>query len=377
MVVVSQAFLRFITKINLFTYNDFYAIIRYNLTRLNYMMFIDLKYVNAIANRLRNFKQKNDYLWNFSCPICGDSSSNKLKARAFIYKSNGDLFVKCHNCGYVNNLGNLIKHIDSYLYKEYVFEKYKSSVHNTSTTVEPTVETLPQEPKELCDDILDPLVCIAELPPTHPAVKYVEKRKIPKASWARLYFAPRFKKYVNGVYNEARFPEPIQFEHPRMIIPFFTNDGKVFAMQGRAYGDETPKYLTIKVDESREKIYGLDTLNYAKPIYVVEGPIDSLFLPNCIAVSGASFDTPTIRSLKSNCTLVMDNEPRNKDIVKQLKKYIDAEYSVCMLPDNLDAKDINDLILLGYTSEEVINLINTNTFKGMEAKLKFASWRKC
>jgi transcription elongation factor Elf1 len=330
-----------------------------------------------IANRLRNFKQKNDYLWNFSCPICGDSSTNKTKARAFIYKSNGDLFVKCHNCGYVNNLGNLIKHLDSYLYKEYVFEKYKSNVlHITPTTEPTTVETPPVE-VELSDDLLDPLVCIAELPPTHPAVKYVEKRKIPKSAWGRLYFAPKFKAYVNWSTGKKTFPEPIQFEHPRMIIPFYNNHGKVFAYQGRAYGDETPKYLTVKIDDVQEKIYGLDIVNYAKPIYVVEGPIDSLFLPNAIAVSGASFDTPIIRSLKANCTLVMDNEPRNKDIVKQLKKYIDSDYKVCMFPDSVDAKDINDLILLGYTSDEIINLINTNTFTGIEAKLKFATWRKC
>jgi DNA primase len=163
-----------------------------------------------------------------------------------------------------------------------------------------------------------------------------------------------------------------------MIIPYFTPAGKCFAYQGRAYGDEDPKYFTIKVDETEEKIYGLDRIDYGKRIFVVEGPIDSLFLPNAIAVSGSSFDTPTIRKLLANATIVMDNEPRNKEIVKQLEKYIESGYSVCMFPDTVKQKDINEMVLEGGLSpDEIIELLNTHTYTGMEAKLKFINWRKC
>ena len=209
---------------------------------------------------------------------------------------------------------------------------------------------------------------------SHPAVKYLIKRQIPKQYWSKLYFAPKFKAFVNSV--EPKFQEPIVDDHPRMIIPYFNKHGKCFAFQGRAYGDEQPKYYTIKVGEDVEKIYGLDRVDYGKRIYVVEGPIDSLFLPNAVAVSGSSFDTPTIRQLLTNATIVMDNEPRNKDIVKQLAKYIDLGYNVVMYPDFVQEKDINDMILAGRTQQEILDLINTNTFSGMEAKLKFADWRK-
>jgi DNA primase len=174
-----------------------------------------------------------------------------------------------------------------------------------------------------------------------------------------------------------KFVEPIVDEHPRMIIPYFTPHGKCFAFQARAYGKEEPKYYTIKVDETEEKIYGLDRVDYGRRIYVVEGPIDSLFLPNAIAVSGSSFDTPTIRRLLANATIVMDNEPRNKEIVKQLDKYIESGYSVCMFPDTVQQKDINEMIKDGgMTPDEVIELINTNTYTGMDAKLNFVNWRK-
>jgi len=342
------------------------------------MLYIDTKYAQILGSRLRNFKQTKDYTWNFSCPVCGDSAKNKLKARGYIYRAKADLFVKCHNCGYGTNLGNLIKYVDSKLYDEYVLERYKSGAtryndhkHIADTSV--IVETPKEELLE--DDILSGLSRIDKLPLTHPAVKYVIDRKIPKDKWSRLYFAPKFKEFTNSV--TAKFQEPIQDEHPRMIIPFFTPAGKCFAFQARAYGKEEPKYYTIKVDETQEKIYGLDTVDYGRRIYVVEGPIDSLFIPNAIAVSGASFDTPTIRQLLANATIIMDNEPRSKDIVKLLDKNIKAGYSVCMLPEHITQKDINELVLhSGMTIDEIVETINTNTFSGIEATLRFSTWKK-
>jgi transcription elongation factor Elf1 len=341
------------------------------------MLYIDNKYAQILGTRLRNFKQKKEYLWNFSCPVCGDSTSNKLKARGYIYRTQQDLFVKCHNCGYGTNLGNLIKRVDSILYDEYVLERYKAGAtrYNDHKEVEPILEAASNI---LEDDILRSLTRLdklAILKPEHPAIKYLTKRKIPRDKWYLLYFAPKFKEFTNSV--SPKFVEPIVDEHPRMIIPYFTNAGKCFAFQARAYGDEQPKYYTIKVDETQEKIYGLDRVDYSKRIYVVEGPIDSLFLSNSIAVSGSSFDTPTIRALLVNATLVMDNEPRNKEIVKQLEKYIDVGYSVCMFPEHISQKDINDMVLHGDISpDEIKEIINTNTFTGIEAKLKFGAWNK-
>jgi len=340
------------------------------------MLYIDSKYAGYLGSRLRNFKQKNDYVWNFSCPVCGDSATKKTRARGFIYRQKSDLFVKCHNCGYGSNLGNLIKRIDPVLYDEYVLERYKAGAtrYNAHKDVTSVFPETPSVKVELLDDILSPLSRIDLLRETHPAVKYVIDRKIPREKWHLLYFAPKFKKFTNSV--TPKFEEPIEGEHPRMIIPYFNEHGKCYAYQARAYGNETPKYYTIKLDEEQEKIYGLDRVNYSKRIYVVEGPIDSLFLPNAIAVSGSSFDTPTTRKLLTNATLVMDNEPRNKEIVKQLGKYIDAGFTVCMFPDYVEEKDINDMIKAGKTTDQIVDLINKNTFTGMEAKLKFSTWRK-
>ncbi len=340
------------------------------------MLYIDAKYASILGTQLRNFRTVKPYLWNFSCPVCGDSTTKKTKARGYLFQLKTELVYKCHNCGLSCNFGNLLKRVNSSLYDEYVLERYKENAskytdHKDVGKFVPETKTVAVEWE---DEILSSLKRLDKLDREHPAVKYLIKRQIPEKFWSKLYFAPKFKAFVNSV--EPKFQEPIVDEHPRMIIPYFNKHGKCFAFQGRAYGDEQPKYYTIKVGENVEKIYGLDRVDYAKRIYVVEGPIDSLFLPNAIAVSGASFDTPTIRQLLTNATIVMDNEPRNKDIVKQMSKYIDSGFSVVMYPDNVQEKDINDMILAGRKPEEVLDLINTNTFSGMEAKLKFADWRK-
>jgi hypothetical protein len=267
------------------------------------------------------------------------------------------------------------------LYDEYVLERYKSGMmtryndHKDITEVDERFADT--APTVLLEDAAIGLKRIDQLKETHPAVKYVMKRKIPSDKWHLLYFAPKFLKWVNKQIPDKFSEKALENDHPRLVFPFFNPAGKMFAFGGRAFGNEEPKYITIKLDEDADKIYGLDRVDYSKRIYVVEGQVDSLFLPNSLAVAGASFDVPVVQRIKPNCTVVMDNEPRNKDIVRQLAKYIEKGYNVCMFPDTLQEKDINDMVLAGKSVDEIMNIINTNSFQGMEAQLKFATWRKC
>lgn len=346
------------------------------------MLYVDVKYASMLSPYLRNFKQKKDYLWNYSCPVCGDSHKNKLRARGFIYRQKNDLFVKCHNCGYGTNIGNFLKFVNQNLYDEYVLERYKSGVmtryndHKDINEVDQRfADTAPTLLLE--DDALSKIKRVDKLNETHPAVKYVISRKIPSDKWHLIYFAPKFMKWINTLMPNKFDEKALAADHPRLVFPFFTTDGKMFACAGRAFGKEDPKYYTIKFDDDADKIYGMDRVDYSRRIFVVEGQVDSLFLPNAVAVAGASFDTPFVQKIKTNCIVVMDNEPRNKDIVRQLAKYIQKGYTVCMFPDTIQEKDINEMILAGKSVDEIINIINTNSFQGMEAQLKFATWRKC
>lgn len=331
-----------------------------------------------LSPRLRNFKQKGEYLWNFSCPVCGDSTKNKLKARGYIYKVKMGLFVKCHNCGYSTNLGNLIKFLDSNLYREYVLENYKEggAPRSAHKAAEDCIPDTFFASEMVTDAILDPLRRLDTLGENHPAVKYALDRQIPDKYLSLLYVAPQFKKYVNSLIPNKY--KSVEDDHPRLVIPYFNRHGKCFAFQGRAFGDEQPKYYSIKLDDREDKIYGLERVNFGKRIYITEGPLDSLFLPNALAVSGSSFNTPTVQALKTNATIVYDNEPRSKELTKLISNTIDLGFSVCLWPETVQQKDINEMVKDGgMTPEEIVSIIDTNTFTGAAARLRFATWRKC
>jgi transcription elongation factor Elf1 len=338
------------------------------------MLHIDHKYISQLSTRLRNFKQQSDYTFNFSCPFCGDSKKNKLKARGYIFQKKTDLFYKCHNCGVSTNVGNLIKHVDSYLYEQYVVERYQSGAnkHNSHKNIS-YPDTKPVF-TELKDEILEGLRRIDTLPPEHPARMYVESRLIPKDYFELLYYCPKWKRYVNSV--KYTYTSEEDNEHPRLVIPFFNDHGKVYAFQGRAFGNEEPRYMTVKLDDKMERIYGLERVDFGKKVYAVEGPIDSLFLPNSIAVAGSSFDSSYLRGLVSKLVVVFDNEPRNKDLCKQIAKCIDKGYVVSLIPET-GYKDINDLIKAGWTQDKIVNLIDENTVSGLEAIVKYNQWKKC
>ena len=330
--------------------------------------YIDLKYINLLSTRLERFARKHDYLYNFRCPHCGDSQKSKSKARAYFYRVKNDMFFKCHNCGFGQNLANFIKFIDPKLHDEFILERYKGSAPATPT---PNFDFKPPKFKEV--NIIEELKTIADLNDTHPAKKYIIKRKIPEKFFSSLYFEPNFMKLVNKVKPDTF--KNYKGEHPRLIIPFYDTTGELFAFQGRAFGNEQPKYLTIKLDESKQKIFGLERVNFQQPIKIVEGPIDSLFLKNCLAAGGADLKLPNTQS--DNVTYVFDNEPRNKEIVKRMYKAIDDGYNVVVWPSDIQLKDVNDIIISGLSIDEVNKIISNNTFKNLEAITKVNNWKRC
>ena len=326
--------------------------------------YIDVKYVNIISPLLQQFKKKGDFLWNFRCPYCGDSQKSRTKARGFVYRKKNDLFYKCHNCGVGTTLGKLIEHLDSKSYKDYIMERYKSGVK----TVNKEPEFKFDEPVFRSKDVCSTLNSLEELQDDHPARKIIDRRNLPISSYKDLFLCPEFYKFTNNLIPN-KFPS-LDGDHPRLLIPFRDEEGEVFAYQGRAFGNEQPKYLTIKLQE-RDKIFGLDRIDKREEVLVVEGPLDSLFLDNCIAVAGA--DVP---NLDCDFTVVFDNEPRNKELLKQVEKAINRGHKICLWPEGMEYKDINDMILGGYTKEEIHDLIKHNTYQGTTATLWFTKWRK-
>jgi len=309
-----------------------------------------------LSPRLDKFKKVRDNLFNFRCPYCGDSQKSRSKARGYFYRKKNDYFYRCHNCGKGTTFGKVLEYLDVTLYKEYIMERYKGDAPKTE---QPEFKFEAPKFKKI-DPKLGNLIPINKLNGWHPARQFVESRQLPEEFYSDLYLCPKF-------FEWSKIQS--QQEHPRLVIPFRDESGEVFAAQGRAFGKEIPKYLTIKFQD-KPKIFGLDRVDFAKRYYVVEGPLDSMFLNNCLAVAGADF-----RYLPpGDTTIVLDNEPRSIEIIKQMERLIHQEHELVIWPDSITQKDINDMVLAGQ--QDIKTTIDNNTFSGLEATMKLTAWKR-
>lgn len=347
------------------------------------MHWLDTKYVGMLSFRLRNFKRKGNDQWNFSCPFCGDSKTNKHKARGFIFERKGKLRYYCHNCNVPGiDVPRLVNHLDPMMYDEYLKEKLMADPppKREKTDVELFADKM-KPPVFMKSSPLKHLKKISLFQPSSAVKVWVDARKIPPESHYRLYFCKEFKHWVNEHCIPGKFEEEsLTHDSPRLIIPFLDKEGNLFGFQGRSFAKNAVlRYITIILDESKPKLFGLDKIDEKLPhIYVVEGPLDSLFIPNCIASCGSDLTTNLsyITKDKSKFIIIYDNEPRNEEIVKKIGKTIDQGFSVCIWPDSVVEKDINDMVLAGKTRKKVLDTINECVYTGLNAKLRFNEWKK-
>jgi hypothetical protein len=277
------------------------------------------------------------------------------------------MFFKCHNCGQGQSLANFIKHIDPKMYEQYLLERYKKSA---PATPKPEFEFEPVKFEDTT--ILDKLKKISDLEEDHPARLYCVNRKIPEKFFDILYLTDKFMTLVNQVKPNAY---KITKDHPRLIIPFYDTTGKFFAFQGRAFGKEQPKYLTVKLDEKKQKVYGLERVSFQRPIFITEGPLDSLFIDNCLAAAGADLILKN-KIPNEQVTYIFDNEPRNKEIVNRIYKVIEQNYNVVIWPDDIQLKDVNDIIKSGVSINQLKEIISNNTYSKLSAMTKLNYWKK-
>ena len=330
--------------------------------------YIDVKYINLCSSSLEKFKQKNNNLWQFRCPICGDSQKNKNKARGFIYEKQNKYFYRCHNCEFGTSFGRFLEKVNPNMHKEYVTEQFRERQDKSVPFKQKPQEKF--EPEH--NGILEGLDKISSLEKDHPARKYLTDRLIPEKTFSKLYFCTEFKKWTNKVIPD-KFPIPIQGDTPRLVIPFFDSENNIIGFQGRSFDPkDLCKYITIKLKGVEDLIYGQERINNRNKKYCVEGPLDSLFLPNCMAMAGIKFNVFDLDTI-----IVLDNEKRNKEIVNSLQKFITNGYSVCIWPEGVNGKDINDMIINGLTADEIKNVIDTNTYSGLQADFILSQWRKC
>ncbi len=319
------------------------------------MNLIDSKYIGLVSSRLGNFKRVKSDLYNFRCPICGDSKKNKTKTRGYLYTIKADVNFRCHNCGASMTFSNFLKEIDPVVHKQYVFERFKQGSTGRGTVVEePVFKFEAPTFKSSIDLPLASTVDVSRI--------YLEKRKLDPT---KFYYAERFVEYVNSHKQSLDVKE-----HPRIIIPLYYEKNLV-GVQGRTLNSNSVKYITTIFYDEAPKIYGLDNIRRDAPVFVTEGPFDSTFLLNSIAMCGA--DSDVRKWGVSTPVWVYDNEPRSKEITERISSAIARGDSVVIWPTGIKEKDINDMILAGH---DVQSIVESNTYSGLEANLQFTTWKR-
>ena len=334
-------------------------------------VFIDRSFLLQVSPKLQRFAKKKDDLYNFRCPLCGDSQKNKLKSRGYIFRKKNDYFYMCHNCGVSTTFYNFLKQVDSNLLQEYQLERYKNGETGNNNYPKPDFEEYKQETPKFKKSL--ELPSIDSLPEAHYAKVYVQQRRIPETFWSQLYYAEDFAAFIQnlGIENAG-----LKEKDSRLVIPFYDKEKNLVALQGRALGESKLRYITLKLHDDNKKIYGLDRIDEDKLIYVVEGPIDSMFLENAVATADSNLESITNVLDKSKVALVFDNEPRNKEIVAKMEHAIDNHFNVVIWPEMIEKKDINDMVLDGFSPDEIQDIIDNNTFVNLRAKMEFVNWKK-
>ena len=333
-------------------------------------LLIDKKFIGLVSPLLDKFKWKKDNLANFRCPICGDSSRSKSKARGYFFAKNNDMYFCCHNCGASHTLYRFLEIVSPSLCKEYSLDRWKNGETGNSNYPKPEFKF--EKPTFRTD-----MGCASRLDTldeNHMCVAYVRSRKIPESCYSRLYYVESFNDWLKGI-------DPTSTNVPndkRLIIPIFNAKGGLIGVQGRTLEDHHLRYITIKLDHEVEKLwYGLDQKFQSETVIVVEGPIDSLFLNDCIAMVGIANTGGIPKAIRGKRIIfAIDNEPRNKAVIDRMSSLIDAGREIVVWPESIKEKDINDMILTGMTPAEIEDVIKSNCCSGLEAKMKLNTWKK-
>jgi len=349
------------------------------------MIYIDVKYILLVSHRLRNFKRTAEYVFNCSCPLCGDSATDPKKARGYFYRYKGPqrdgINYKCHHCGAGLYAENFIKEVDPVLYKEMRLELYQPKRQPKTDNLKP-----PPPAFDKTKDPLKGLKKIADLPKNHPARQYVANRHIPEFHWDDLYFTPTFFEWTSHVVpGKYKVPKDKRDDEPRLMIPLRNKKGVLTGMQGRyiGTGPVKAKYLHIALTDSEAMVWGLDKINFNKKVYVLEGPIDAMFVPNAIGACGGDLINNALKCgiPRKNLVIVFDNEPRKKETIAKIEKVIDSGLAVCIWPE-MEEKDINDMVKshIRYGLEEACKFIfakiQAGTCDGIRAKLALSKWKR-
>ena len=328
-------------------------------------IFLDRKYLLQVSHKLSKFTKKNDNLFNFRCPFCGDSQKDKKKTRGYVYHKKNSYFYMCHNCGLSISFYNFLDRLDGSLAKEYSLEKFTNGDTKGSNTPQPDVQEVKSKP--VFYDKLN-LETVDSLPEEHFAKKYVVGRQIPESFHSQLYFAPDFKKFVESLGIEK---DGLKEDDQRLIIPFFYKNRIVGYTARTINSNQNPRYLS---EQQPGYVFNLDRQTWERKFVVVcEGPIDAISIDAC-AILGAEIKKSQdyeLRRLNKEIVWVPDRDHEGPKTVEQALNF---EWSVSMPDWPEGIKDINDAVCKIGRLATLYLIVQAKESNPLKIRLKAKTW---
>jgi len=333
-------------------------------------LYIQEKYIRLISPKLDKFQWigSGQDTATFRCPMCGDSEKSEYKTRGYFYKTKNDNYsYKCHNCGTGMGVYDFLMFKEPSLAGEFLKEIYMSK--SRKTVYKPKV-------LNVCEPVRYEIEGLSRLVDNPFAMKYVKSRKIPESYYSKLFYTDNYQQWINDYISPKKFKNVYKTDK-RLVIPFYDSESKPYAFQGRSLEEDSSlRYITIN-ESKKTLIYGLEMVDFAKDVYILEGPIDSMYVDNSLAVAGsalmklASYD-------RGNFVYVFDNQPRNKEIVKIIDRLLhnNSKARIVLLPDMIKEKDIGAMMENGLDKSELMSILKEYCYSGLMARHKFTLWRK-
>ena len=338
-----------------------------------------LEYASRLGLELKNFSTVNPHSFIFSHDCEDFDTPRKAKKRANFFVKENSLIMHCYHCGVSAGFDNFLKGKNPALYKDYLMALYsgqrkpkpstKSADHLAALQAEIKPIVVPTKP------LTDDLIFVSTLPETHPIRRYTASRCIPDEYLSRIAFVRNFHQYFSDhdlkqdAARKARYKD--LKPTPRLVIPYYDQDDKVYMVTCRAFGAELPKYVYV-YDEARRDtpaIYGLWRTDTTKDFFVTEGQFDSMFIDNCVAVGGSNFaKNPWLLDRIDQAIIIPDADWKtNKHVKKSLEAAVRSGFRIAPLPAGA-GKDANDIIKSGQMTAEALNkYLASNVMHGLRA----------
>lgn len=279
-----------------------------------------------------------------SCPMCREGASWLKKQRFFfIPKKN---LIYCHNCGYSANPLKWVSDVTGTTINEVLKDSGDIVVEINITEEKKTKiesETLPKD----CINIFDPkqVAYYKDNKIIQKSIEFVKNRLLDKAinRPRALYVSLTDRVHKN-----------------RLIIPFYDENEKIVYYQSRTILETDnlykPRYMSkIGSDKTIFNINQIDS--NMDHVFIFEGPINSCFLKNGIAIGGIQESS---YQLFTNCQeeqmnkypfhkriWVLDSQWIDKAAFNKTKKLLELKEKVFMWPKEIGkiCKDFNDIAL--------------------------------